>query len=155
MVEKALEDIFATLPHDSDDDSKEEKRRSKRRKTKKKDTAKRDWLHCFISLALPQSRHQLLGDGSDTITNSTLVLSVHHQNPSMRAAAVKQLGKSIMDDSQVWHVNVQGTIHIYLHSTKKYLSVSIHLNIVTQSSSQLWQVRAVERKRSKKKCGFG
>ena len=62
-----------------------------------------DWLHYFISLALPQSRHQLLGVGRGH-PSGMLVLSVHHTNPSMRAAAVKQIGKSLKDASQEVHV---------------------------------------------------
>ena len=53
-------------------------------------------IHHFISLALPQSRHQVLLD-----VNSTLALSVHHPNPSMRAAAVKQLAHSLGHETQV------------------------------------------------------
>lgn len=65
-------------------------------------TAETDWLRVFISLALPQSRHQLLEDGTGQISaGSTLVLSVHHPNPLMRAAAVKQLGKSLTGENQV------------------------------------------------------
>ena len=46
------------------------------------------FLHQFFSASLPGSRHQLLGGAG-----LSLVLSVHHPNPSVRAAAVCQLGR--------------------------------------------------------------
>ena len=98
VVDKALEDVFASLPDNGDEDKG--KGHSKRRKTKGDQSTKTDWLHCFISLALPQSRHQLLGDGSGT-SSTTLALSVHHHSPSVRAAAVKRLGRSLLNSDQV------------------------------------------------------
>ena len=47
-------------------------------------------LQDFISQSLPESRHQVV-----TSAGSTLVLSVHHPNPWMRAAAISQLGKTL------------------------------------------------------------
>lgn len=99
MVDKALEDVFASLSDTTEDGDEEVESRPKRRKTRKVHAMRTNWLHCFISLALPQSRHQLLGEGCGH-PNSMLVLSVHHTNPSMRAAAVKQLGKSLKEFNQ-------------------------------------------------------
>ena len=101
LVDKALEDMYASLPHIDDDGAGEEgEHRPKRRKTKTRSSSDADWLHCFISLALPQSRHQLLSDGRG-LNGGTLVLSVHHHNPSMRAAAVKQLGENLLEENMV------------------------------------------------------
>lgn len=97
VVDKALEDVFASLPDDSEGEDEEAESRPKRRKTKRKHSTKADWLHCFISLALPQSRHQVLGEGR----GSMLALSIHHPNPLMRAAAVRQLGKGLKETIQV------------------------------------------------------
>ena len=47
-------------------------------------------IHEFIALSLPQSRHQVLMEAS-----STVALCVYHHNPSMRAAAVREIGKSL------------------------------------------------------------
>ena len=103
VVDRALEDVFASLPHSDDGaggEEKEDHHRPKRRKTIAESSSESDWLHCFISLALPQSRHQLLGGGCGQ-NGGTLVLSVHHHNPSMRAAAVRQLGKSLQEENMV------------------------------------------------------
>ena len=54
------------------------------------------FLHDFVSSSLPKSRHQVL-----TSAGSTLVLSVHHPNPSMRAAAISQLGKTLGSKAKV------------------------------------------------------
>ncbi len=48
------------------------------------------FLRQFFSLSLPGSRHQVL-DGAGL----TLVLSVHHPNPAVRAAAIRQLSRSL------------------------------------------------------------
>ena len=47
-------------------------------------------LQDFVSESLPESRHQVV-----TSAGSTLVLSVHHPNAWMRAAAISQLGKTL------------------------------------------------------------
>ena len=49
-------------------------------------------LHEFVALCLPKSRHQVL---VDTESGSSLVLSMHHPNPSVRMAAVVQLGRTL------------------------------------------------------------
>ena len=100
MMDKALEDTFASLPDGSYDDDRGEGK-PRRKKSKHNKAAKTDWLHCFLSLALPQSRHQLLDDGSGPGGCSTLVLSIHHHNPLMRAAAVKQLGRCLTEEGLV------------------------------------------------------
>lgn len=47
-------------------------------------------IYEFIALSLPQSRHHVLMDA-----NSTIALCVYHHNPSMRAAAVREMGKNL------------------------------------------------------------
>jgi hypothetical protein len=114
IVDKALEDVFASLPDTIEDGDEEVESRPKRRRTRRNQATRTDWLHSFITLALPQSRHQLLGEGRGH-PSSMLVLSVHHTNPSMRAAAVKQLGKSLKDASQeVYAVSIVYTTSIYV-----------------------------------------
>ena len=54
------------------------------------------FLHEFISFSLPKSRHQVLVD-----IGSTLVLSVHHPNPSVRASAISHLGKTLKSRNKV------------------------------------------------------
>ena len=102
VVDRALEDVFASLPRSDDgtEEGEEGQHRPKRRRTRVKSSSESNWLHCFISLALPQSRHQLLGGGCGQ-NGGTLVLSVHHRNPSMRAAAVRQLGKNLQEENMV------------------------------------------------------
>ena len=114
IVDKVLEDVFASLPDTIEDGDEEEQSRPKRRRTRRSQATRTDWLHCFISLALPQSRHQLLEEGRGH--PSSMVLSVHHTNPSMRAAAVKQLGKNLKDTSQ----EVKFVLFM-LHSYNQYL----------------------------------
>ena len=58
-------------------------------------------LHDFVATSLPKSRHQVLMDAS-----STLVLSVHHHNPTMRRAAVNQLGKRLGAKGKVCWVGI-------------------------------------------------
>ena len=53
-------------------------------------------LQDFVSESLPESRHQVV-----TSAGSTLVLSVHHPNPWMRAAAISQLGKTLAGAGKV------------------------------------------------------
>jgi hypothetical protein len=53
-------------------------------------------LHDFMAASLPKSRHQMLSG-----VGSTLMLSVHHHNPSMRRAAITKLGKSLMAKGKV------------------------------------------------------
>ena len=100
MVDKALEDVFASLQDDNDDDGERE-RKPRRKKSKTDKAAKTDWLQCFLSMALPQSRHQLIGDGSGLSGCSTLVLSIHHHNPLMRVAAVRRLGGCLKEEGLV------------------------------------------------------
>ena len=77
------------------------------KKEKKANTGPREGepepkAHCSLtgSIALSLWPYQLLGGGCGQ-NGGTLVLSVHHHNPSMRAAAVRQLGKSLQEENVV------------------------------------------------------
>lgn len=55
-----------------------------------------EFLHDFVASSLPKSRHQVLAGAG-----SSLVLSMHHHNPSMRKAAIDQLGKTLAAKEKV------------------------------------------------------
>ncbi len=92
MMDKALEDTVASLCTNNergddeltDDDDTLDSAHVLRVDSRVK------YLHDFVSSSLPQSRHEVLVD-----VGSTLVLSVHHPNPSVRAAAIGHLGKTL------------------------------------------------------------
>ena len=87
MMDKAVEDCIASIHKAEAGDPSVE--------------LKMKLLHDFVATSLPKSRHQVLMDAS-----STLVLSVHHHNPTMRRAAVNQLGKRLGAKGKVRWVDI-------------------------------------------------